>query len=93
MLPLLYGPSFLELASYRGNVAWELRKKEEEFLLACVKGGMSYDDAKAACAKEYGDRIARAEKQYEEDMAKYRARREERLREEANRKKPFWVFW
>lgn len=94
VMPLFRGPSYQELMDfYPSNYAWELRKKEEQLMIACVRGGMSYEDAKEACRKEFGARIESAEKQYEEDMKNYRARREERLREAANEKKRPWFFW
>lgn len=37
-----------------------LKDKKHEMLLACLKGGMSYEDAKSACAQEFDARIEEA---------------------------------
>lgn len=47
------------------------REKYHELLVACIRAGMTYPDAKAICEKEYGEWLERTEKWEREEWDRY----------------------
>lgn len=86
----------------RPNNAWFLEAEKREMLLACLKGGMSYEDAKEACAKEYDEKIRIANESYRRSLeARVEAQKDLRnanvsenpISDLYTGKSRFWPFW
>lgn len=63
-------PAWLFVPSYDG--VRKLERERHEMMMACLSGGMSYDNARFACETEYDKKIVEAKEAYHSEYTEWK---------------------